>query len=99
MKSKNPLKKHWKLIVNVITLVALIGLIYFLRDQIAATIENLKHVNTWALLLIIPIEMLNYHAQTKMYQGLFGIVGNKLGYRYLYRASLELNLINHLFPS
>ncbi|NBW29515.1 hypothetical protein EBR37_03985, partial [bacterium] len=34
-----------------------------------------------------------------MYQGLFGIVGNKLRYRYLYSASLELNLINHLFPS
>jgi uncharacterized protein (TIRG00374 family) len=34
-----------------------------------------------------------------MYQGLFAIVGNKLGYRYLYETSLELNFVNHVFPS
>ena len=99
MNRKVPVKKQWKLIINILSLVALFALIYFLRNQIALTIDNLKNVNAWALLLIIPIEALNYHAQTKMYQGLFGIVGNKLSYRYLYSASLELNLINHLFPS
>jgi uncharacterized protein (TIRG00374 family) len=37
--------------------------------------------------------------QAKMYQNLFKIVGNKLKYKYLYKAALELNLVNHLFPS
>jgi len=99
MSRKVRVKKQWKLIINIFSLVALFVLIYFLRNQLALTIDNLKNVNAWALLLIIPIEALNYHAQTKMYLGLFVIVGNKLSYRYLYSASLELNLINHLFPS
>jgi hypothetical protein len=99
MKKKTMLPKNWKLIINILSILALFSLIYFLRDQIATTIENLKNVNSWALLLIIPIEILNYHAQTKMYQNLFKIVGNKLSYGYLFKASLELNLINHLFPS
>jgi len=99
MKKKTKLSKNWKLIVNILSILALFLLVYFLRDQISSTVENLKHVNAWALLLIIPIELLNYHAQTKMYQNLFKIVGNKLSYGYLFKASLELNLINHLFPS
>lgn len=99
MKRKVRIQKNWKLVINIVSLFAILGLLYFLRDQIISTIENLKNVNSWALLLIVPIEALNYHAQTKMYQGLFRIVGNKLSYKYLYKASLELNLINHLFPS
>jgi uncharacterized protein (TIRG00374 family) len=34
-----------------------------------------------------------------MYQGLFSLVGNKIKYKFLYKASLELNFINHIFPS
>lgn len=99
MSEKAFLKKRWKLLLNIVTVIALIALVYFLRAQIASTIDNLTHVNAWALLLLIPIEILNYHTQAKMYQSLFGIVGNKLSYRYLYKAALELNFINHVFPS
>src|SRR5207245_5143522 len=72
---------------------------YVIRDQLAATLRNLERVNGWALLLIIPVEALNYHAQAKLYQSLFEMVGNKLSYRFLYRAALELNFVNHVFPS
>ncbi|MGH7193322.1 MAG: lysylphosphatidylglycerol synthase transmembrane domain-containing protein, partial [Candidatus Saccharimonadales bacterium] len=48
---------------------------------------------------LIPVELLNYHAQTRMYQRLFAIVGNKLSYKFLFKASLELNFVNHVFPS
>lgn len=92
-------KTHWKLILNVVTLVALAVLIYAIRDQIVATIENLTRVNAWALLLMIPLELLNYHAQARLYQRLFGIVGNKLSYKFLFKMSLELNFVNHVFPS
>lgn len=92
-------KTNWKLILNVVTLVALLFLIYALRDQISATINNLTKVNAWALLLMIPIEILNYHAQARLYQRLFGIVGNNLPYKYLYKMALELNFVNHVFPS
>lgn len=85
--------------LNVVTLLALAGLIYAARDQVGETIKHLGHVDTWALSLLIPIEFLNYHAQAKLYQRLFGIVGNKLSYKYLFRASVELNFVNHVFPS
>ena len=92
-------RQHWKLIVNVVTLVALVGLIYLVRKDIANTFNDLAHVSGWALLLLIPVEFLNYHAQTRMYQRLFAIVGNKLSYKFLFKASLELNFVNHVFPS
>jgi uncharacterized protein (TIRG00374 family) len=92
-------RRNWKLIITLITLFALLGLVYAIRDQLVETIANLRHVNLWILLLIIPVEALNYHAQTKLYQQLFTVVGNKLSYRFLFRASLELNFVNHVFPS
>lgn len=99
MSEKSFLGRRWKLILNLVTLAALAILIYAIRDQLVDTLRNLTHVRWWVLLFMIPIEALNYHAQTRLYQRLFGLVGNKLGYKYLYRASLELNFVNHVFPS
>ncbi len=93
------LSKNWKLVLNWVTIIALIGVIYALRHQVGETISNLTKVNGWLLLLIIPVEALNYHAQAKLYQGLFGIVGNKLPYKFLLKTSVELNFVNHVFPS
>jgi uncharacterized protein (TIRG00374 family) len=99
MDNRSLARQHWKLIVNVVTLVALILLVFLIRHQIADTFKNFEHINGWALALIIPVELVNYHAQARMYQRLFAIVGNKLSYRFLFRASLELNFVNHVFPS
>ncbi|HVV66593.1 MAG TPA: lysylphosphatidylglycerol synthase transmembrane domain-containing protein [Candidatus Saccharimonadales bacterium] len=92
-------QRHWKLIVNLVTIVALVALVYFIRDDIVSTFRNIDHVNAWWLLLLLPVEFLNYHAQARLYQRLFAIVGNKLSYKYLFTASLELNFVNHVFPS
>lgn len=98
--SKNGwLGRRWKLILNLVTLAALAILVYAIRDQLSATLSNLGKVNAWFLLLLIPVELLNYHAQAKLYQGLFKMVGNKLPYKFLYRTSVELNFVNHVFPS
>lgn len=93
------IRRRWKLILNVVTLVALVVLIFALRDQLGATFRDLARVNGWALLLMIPIQILNYHSQAKLYQRLFAVVGNTLSYKKLYRVSLELNFVNHVFPS
>lgn len=98
--SKNSwIGRRWKLILNIITLVALLILVYVIRHQLVDTIRNLARVDAWALVLMIPIEALNYHAQARMYQRLFSIVGNSLPYKYLYKTSVELNFVNHVFPS
>ncbi|HKR82127.1 MAG TPA: lysylphosphatidylglycerol synthase transmembrane domain-containing protein [Candidatus Saccharimonadales bacterium] len=93
------LKRRWKMLLNILTVAALLVLVYAIRHQLADTVNNLAKVNAWALLLIVPIEVLNYHSQAKLYQGLFALVGNKLKYKFLVKASLELNFINHVFPS
>jgi putative heme transporter len=93
------LRRRWKLVLNIITFVALLILIFAIHNQIGATISNLRHVHAWALLLLIPAEALNYHAQARLYQRLFAIVGNKVSYRFLYETSVELNFVNHVFPS
>lgn len=93
------LKRRWKLILNIATALALLILIVLIRDQLVDTFKNLARVNAWLLLLLLPIQAVNYHAQTKLYQGLFGVLGNKLRYSFLYKAALELNFINHVFPS
>jgi uncharacterized protein (TIRG00374 family) len=96
---KSWLVRNWKLLVNIVTLLALAILIYAIRDQLLQTLEDLRHVRLWALLLLIPVEALNYHAQTRMYQGLFRTVNENLTYKNLLQVSLELNFVNHVFPS
>lgn len=93
------LRRRWKLLLNLATIVALVVLVVAIRGQLADTFKNLFKVHAWALLLIIPAEFLNYDAQARLYKSLFAITGNKLGYWRLFGASLELNFINNVFPS
>jgi uncharacterized protein (TIRG00374 family) len=90
---------RFRLYLTVFTFVALAALIYGLRHQIGEAISNLSRVNAWALLLIIPIEVINYDAYTRLYRRLFRILGSELPYKVLYRAQLELNFVNHILPS
>jgi len=86
-------------VLNIVTLVALVGLVIAIWPQLRQTVDNLFKVNVLALLLMIPVQLLNYDAQTRLYHGLFSMVGNNLGYKFLFRTSLELNFVNHVFPS
>src|SRR4051812_28828864 len=89
----------WKLIINIVTLVALAALIYGVRDEIANTLENLKNLEVWALLLIVPAQILNYHSYAELYQSLFRILGHRIRYKKLFILTLELNFVNNVFPS
>jgi uncharacterized protein (TIRG00374 family) len=93
------MKRHWKLLLNVATLVALGVLVFATREQLLDTVKNFSRVNLWILSLVLPVEYLNYHAQARLYQKLFAMVGNKLSMKTLLRVSLELNFVNHVFPS
>jgi uncharacterized protein (TIRG00374 family) len=91
--------RHWKVTVNVVTIGALLLLVIFSWPQLTQTFHDLFRVHAWALLLIIPVEYLNYDAQARLYQGLFAITGNRLEYWPLFKSSLELNFVNSVFPS
>jgi len=93
------LRRNWKLIVNIVTVVVLVLLVFLIRDQIIETFRNLGKVNWHALLLILPLTVLGYHAQTRMYQDMFAMIGHKLHYKFMLRVALELNFVNQVFPS
>jgi uncharacterized protein (TIRG00374 family) len=89
----------WRKILTYGTLVALLLLIFFLRDQITETLANLDNVNAYILLLIIVWQLINYHTYARLYQRLFEILGTKIEYKPMYKAAIELNFVNHVFPS
>jgi uncharacterized protein (TIRG00374 family) len=99
MSEKSFIKRRWKLLLNIATIVVLIGLAFGIRHQLSQTFRDLARVNAAALLLMIPLQLWNYHAQTKGVQSIFEVLGNKLKYRPLYRLTLELNFVNAVFPS
>jgi uncharacterized membrane protein YbhN (UPF0104 family) len=98
-KTNSYLKQHWKVLLNIVTVVALLILVIAIHKELISTFRTLHKVDFWALLLLILIEVWNYHAQAKLYQGLFKVVGNDMKYRLLFETSLELNFINSVFPS
>jgi uncharacterized protein (TIRG00374 family) len=92
-------RSKWRGILTVITFIALAALIYGVRKDIGGVIENLGQVNTLALLLIIPVEALNYDVYARFYTRLFKIMGTTVRYRDMYKVNLELNFVNHILPS
>jgi uncharacterized protein (TIRG00374 family) len=93
------LARNWKLLLNLVTLVALAILIYAIREDLVQTFRNLWQVNAWFLLLMIPVQFLNYDAQARIYKGIFKTEGSSIDYWHLMRVTLELNFVNHVFPS
>lgn len=99
MAQKSFFVRRWKLLLNIVTFIALAALVWAIRDQLVDTIDNLKRVNGWILWLMIPLEAIGYHAQARMYQQMFRTTGTEISYWGLFKASLELNFVNHVFPS
>lgn len=92
-------KARWKLILNVVTFVGLLGLIFAIRHQIWDSLNQIKTIRWWLLGLLVVWQLLNYDAYARQIRDLFKILGKSLPYRYLYKVSLELNFVNHVFPS
>jgi putative heme transporter len=92
-------QSHWRLILTTATFIALAVLIYSLRRQIADVIHDLGKVNTWALLLLIPLEFFNYDAYARLYGKIFSIFGKQVSYWNMLKLTFELNFVNHILPS
>lgn len=91
--------RRLKMALNILTILALIGLAYALRHQLVSTFDNLREVNLWVLVLMIPAQALNYFAQGHFYQSMFRTVGDRFRFRSMVRLALELNFVNTVFPS
>ena len=81
------------------TILAMVGLAYILREQIAETFRNLSRVNAYMLLALMPLHVLSYYSQGKLYQSIFRVLNVRFRTKSMYRLSLELNFINNVFPS
>lgn len=97
--AKKLLIKHWRGIVNILTAVAMVLLVYAVREQIVDTLRNLKHVNYWLLLLMLPLQALGYHAYALMYKEILEHLKQPVRYKSMLRVALELNFVNHALPS
>lgn len=96
---KQYLRKNWKLVLNVATF-GLLGLaVYLVWDDIGNAVKDLGRINAVALLLVIPLQLQNYAAYAHLYQEFLKILGNKQPFKRMYKVSLEMNFVNHVFPS
>lgn len=92
-------RSRWRLALTLITFAALAVLIYGVRKDIGNVVENLGKVNAFALLLLIPIEFINYDAYARLYRSLFKILDTEVRYKDMFKINLELNFVNHILPS
>lgn len=92
-------KSKWRIILTVFTFIALALLVYKLRTQIVDVLNNLTHIHSAVLLLIIPLQITNYSAYSLLYRNLFATLGFKVKFSHMYRMALELNFVNQLLPS
>lgn len=92
-------KSRWRLFLTIATFIGLAILVYSLRRQTVDVIKNLGKVNTLALLLIIPLEFVNYDVYARLYRNLFATLGKAVHYWPMFRLTLELNFVNHILPS
>lgn len=92
-------KARWKMILNLATIAGLAILVYAIRHQISDSLHTIGQIRWWLLGLLVVWQILNYDAYVRQNIGLFKILGEKPAYRYLYKVILELNFVNHVFPS
>lgn len=98
--SKNSfLGRNWKLLLSIATLVAMAVLVLVIWSEIAETFKNLRSVNLWAISLMLPLLVVNYYGQARIYQRLLEMLGNKIKHSFAMKLSFELNFVNKIFPS
>lgn len=91
--------RNWKMTLNVVTFMLLGLAIFLLRKDIGGALQDLGKINAIALLLVIPLQLQNYAAYAHLYQEFFRILGSKQSFKFMYKVALELNFVNHVFPS
>lgn len=88
--------KFW---INLVTVLALVLLVVFAREQIIKAFKTFADLNILWLLLVIPIQLVNHYSVAKFYQSYLQTLGEKLRTKELFKVSLEMNFVNNVFPS
>ncbi len=88
-----------KVWLNIATFVAVGLIIYFGRHDIQAAFEKMLSLNVWVLVLLIPVQLFAFFAVARVYYHFFKATGKPVRMRTLLPAIIELNFVNHIFPS
>ena len=91
--------RSFKLWLNVVTIVALLALVFVSRHQIVDAFKELANLNYFWLLLIIPLQLGNYSSVAKYYQSYLKNLGEKVAFIPMFKIALEMNFVNNVFPS
>lgn len=92
-------RAKWRIILTVLTFIALALLVYKLRHQIVDVLNNLTRIHSSVLLLMIPLQLINYGVSAQLYRNLFFTLGSHVKFWHMYRLALELNFVNQILPS
>lgn len=93
------LSKRVRIIINVITLIALAALLYFSWPQIQHGLREIGGAKWSIVFLMIPMQLLNYYAVARLYHDYLKSMGETVKMSEMYKIALELNFVNHVFPS
>lgn len=88
-----------KLWLNLLTFCALGLVIFFAWHDITLAFQNIANLNVWVLLLIVPAQLFAFYSLGKVFYHFFRATGVNLTMRELWAPMIELNFVNHVFPS
>lgn len=89
----------FRLWLNIITFIALGLVIFFAWGDIVSAFQKMATLNIWVMLLIIPAQFFAFFALAKVYYYFFKATGVDLKISKLFAPMMELNFVNHVFPS
>jgi putative heme transporter len=93
------MQMKFKLWLNIITFAALGVVIFFGWHDIRAAFEKMLTLNLWVLVLVIPAQFFAFYAVARIYYHLFKGIDSPVPMRVLLPLAIELNFVNHIFPS
>lgn len=88
-----------KLWLNIITFAALVAIIFFAWTDITHALQKITSLNVWVLLLIIPMQLFAFYGLGQLFHYFFRATGIDLSIKKLFSPMVELNFVNHVFPS
>ncbi len=88
-----------KVWVNALTFVAIIVVVIFARHDILLALQKMQQLNLLVLALMIPAQFFAFYSVGRVYYYFFKVTGTPLPMKTLVPAAIELNFVNHIFPS
>jgi uncharacterized protein (TIRG00374 family) len=87
--------------LNVVTLVLIVLVLFFARNDLLKAWDLLWQVNIWIFLLVIPVQFLSYYASGAIIFSYLKRQGDLTDLPMLEQPKMarELNFVNHIFPT